>query len=62
MISIKELFDWFTSRDRRGVEFGGNLLSFRAIFNDVRNSVENVHSQVHILYSIKLKQHFFIQG
>lgn len=34
------------NRDRTAVKFGDNILSFRAIFNDVRNSVERVHMKV----------------
>jgi hypothetical protein len=33
-------------RDRTGVVFGQNILSFRAIFNDVRNSIDRVHQRV----------------
>ena len=40
----------FSSRDRTAVEFGGNILSFRAIFNDVRNSVERVHGKVELTH------------
>ncbi|CAF0905507.1 unnamed protein product [Adineta ricciae] len=44
------LIDYFSTmatyvEDRTAVEFGGNILSFRAIFNDVRNSVERVHGK-----------------
>ncbi|CAF1324224.1 unnamed protein product [Rotaria magnacalcarata] len=49
------LIDYFSKvatyvEDRTSVEFGENILSFRAIFNDVRNSVERVH------YKGKLKE------
>ncbi len=33
-------------RDRTGVIYGQNILSFRAIFNDVRNSIDRVHQRV----------------
>ncbi|CAF3474085.1 unnamed protein product [Rotaria sp. Silwood1] len=49
------LIDYFSTaatyvEDRTGVKFGENILSFRAIFNDVRNSVDRVH------YATKLKE------
>ncbi|CAF4031637.1 unnamed protein product [Rotaria sordida] len=42
------LIDYFSNvasyvEDRTAIKFGENILSFRAIFNDVRNSVERVH-------------------
>ncbi|CAF5026630.1 unnamed protein product [Rotaria sp. Silwood1] len=40
----------FLSGDRTGVKFGENILSFRAISNDGRNSVDRVH------YTTKLKE------
>ncbi|CAF1173083.1 unnamed protein product [Adineta steineri] len=44
------LIDYFSTmatyvQGRTAVQFGGNILSFRAIFNDVRNSVERVHNK-----------------
>jgi len=44
------LIDYFSKaatyvEDRTAVEFGGNILSFRAIFNDVRNSIDRVHQR-----------------
>jgi hypothetical protein len=38
----------FLSRDRKAVIYGQNILSFRAIFNDVRNSIDRVHQRVKI--------------
>lgn len=46
VIVDNNLIDFSSSRDRTAVAFGGNILSFRAIFNDVRNSVERVHGKV----------------
>ncbi|CAF4679035.1 unnamed protein product, partial [Rotaria sp. Silwood1] len=42
------LIDYFSTvatyvEDRTGVIYGQNILSFRAIFNDVRNSIDRVH-------------------
>lgn len=45
-VSARAVFD---DRDRTGVIYGQNILSFRAIFNDVRNSVDRVHQRVHDL-------------
>ncbi|CAF0854107.1 unnamed protein product [Adineta ricciae] len=44
------LIDYFSSvatyvEDRTGVIYGENILSFRAIFNDVRNSIDRVHQR-----------------
>jgi hypothetical protein len=38
----------YHSRDRTAVIYGKNILSFRAIFNDVRNSIDRVHHTVRI--------------
>lgn len=37
--------------DRTGVIFCNNILSFRAIFNDVRNSIDRVHHRVSVISS-----------
>jgi hypothetical protein len=40
--------------DRTGVIYGKNILSFRAIFNDVRNSIDRVHQRVRIDLIIRI--------
>lgn len=40
----------YYNRDRTAVIYGQNILSFRAIFNDVRNSIDHVHHTVRISF------------
>jgi hypothetical protein len=48
LFSLKKILSDFS--DRTGVIYGKNILSFRAIFNDVRNSIDRVHQQVKKLF------------
>lgn len=47
----------FFHRDRTAINYGENILSFRAIFNDVRNSVERVHMKVNTSSILKKSKH-----
>jgi hypothetical protein len=64
-VELKNHFVFLYFSDRTGVIFGNNILSFRAIFNDVRNSIDRVHQRVRVktcFNSIFTRRSFVFSG